>query len=103
MLLLDPSFVLAWYKSLMLSLRQQKDPSMTPDEFKRRQLALGWTNAKMASHLRKTPQSISNYRNERQKIPEHVDVLLDAAINKLREAPVTKSLLAVNLDLGKKR
>ena len=60
---------------------------MTPDEFKRRQGALGWTNAKMASHLRKTPQSISNYRNARQKIPEHVDVLLDAAIKKLREAP----------------
>lgn len=58
---------------------------MTPDEFKRRQTALGWTNAKMASHLRKTPQSISNYRNARQAIPAHVDLLLDAAIKKLRE------------------
>uniref|UniRef100_A0AAU7VGG9 HTH cro/C1-type domain-containing protein n=1 Tax=Dinoroseobacter phage vB_DshS_R26L TaxID=3161158 RepID=A0AAU7VGG9_9CAUD len=58
---------------------------MTPEEFKRRQAALGWTNAKMASHLRKTPQSISNYRNNRQKIPEHVEVLLDAALRKLRE------------------
>tara|TARA_R110000850_G_scaffold55490_3_gene131230 strand:+ start:130 stop:327 length:198 start_codon:yes stop_codon:yes gene_type:complete len=65
---------------------------MTPDEFKRRQSSLGWTNAKMASHLRKTPQSISNYRNSRQKIPEHVDVLLDAAIQKLRAAPVTQRL-----------
>lgn len=61
---------------------------MTPDEFKRRQSALGWTNAKMASHLRKTPQSISNYRNGRQKIPEHVHVLLEAALRKLRDAPV---------------
>ena len=60
---------------------------MTPEEFKRRQAALGWTNAKMASHLRKTPQSISNYRNERQKIPAHVEVLLDAALKKLREVP----------------
>ena len=62
---------------------------MTPDEFKRRQTALGWTNAKMASHLRKTPQTVSNYRNSRQRIPEHVDVLLDAAIKKLREKKVT--------------
>lgn len=61
---------------------------MTPDEFKRRQSALGWTNAKMASHLRKTPQSISNYRNGRQKVPEHVHVLLEAALRKLRDAPV---------------
>ncbi len=61
---------------------------MTPDEFKRKQAALGWTNAKMASHLRKTPQSISNYRNGRQKIPEHVGVLIETAIAKLREAPV---------------
>lgn len=62
---------------------------MTPDEFKRRQSSLGWTNAKMASHLRKTPQSISNYRNARQKIPEHVSVLLDAALKSLREKPAT--------------
>ena len=61
---------------------------MTPDEFKRRQSALGWTNAKMASHLRKTPQSISNYRNARQKIPEHVQVLLEAALKSLRDKPV---------------
>jgi len=58
---------------------------MTADEFRRRQAALGWTNAKMASHLRKTPQSISNYRNKRQAIPAHVGVLLDAAIKRLRE------------------
>lgn len=62
---------------------------MTSDEFKRKQSALGWTNAKMASHLRKTPQSISNYRNNRQTIPEHVNVLIDNALRKLREAPVT--------------
>lgn len=62
---------------------------MTPDEFKRRQTALGWTNAKMASHLRKTPQTVSNYRNNRQRIPEHVDVLLDAAIKNLRAQKVT--------------
>lgn len=57
---------------------------MTPAEFKRRQSALGWTNARMASHLRKTPQSVSNYRNARQSIPAHVDVLLDAALKELR-------------------
>lgn len=62
-------------------------PDMTPDEFKRKQSALGWTNARMASHLRKTPQSISNYRNGRQTIPAHVNVLLDAALKRLREAP----------------
>lgn len=62
---------------------------MTPDEFKRRQTALGWTNAKMASHLRKTPQTVSNYRNNRQRIPEHVDVLLDAAIKNLRAQKVS--------------
>jgi len=61
---------------------------MTSDEFIRKQTALGWTNVKMASQLRKTPQSISNYRNKRQAIPEHVEVLLDAAIKKLREQPV---------------
>lgn len=60
---------------------------MTPDEFKRRQTALGWTNAKMASHLRKTPQSISNYRTGRQKIPEHVDVLMKSALRDLRDKP----------------
>lgn len=64
---------------------------MTPDEFKRRQTALGWTNAKMASHLRKTPQTVSNYRNNRQRIPEHVDVLLDAAIKNLRAQKVTSA------------
>ena len=65
---------------------------MTPDEFKRRQSALGWTNAKMASHLRKTAQSVSNYRNGRQAIPEHVDVLLDSALRTLRDAPVRTQL-----------
>ncbi len=64
---------------------------MTPEEFKRKQSALGWTNAKMAGHLRKTAQSISNYRNGRQRIPEHVDVLLESALRKLREAPVKAS------------
>jgi len=63
---------------------------MTPDEFKRRQTALRWTNAKMASHLRKTPQSISNYRNSRQEIPDHVEVLLDAAVKALRERLVSR-------------
>jgi len=62
---------------------------MTPAEFKRRQSSLGWTNAKMASHLRKTPQSISNYRNARQRIPEHVEVLLDAALKSLRSKAVS--------------
>jgi len=62
---------------------------MTPQEFKRIQSALGWTNAKMAGHLRKTAQSISNYRNNRQAIPEHVNVLLDAALQKMRAASTT--------------
>lgn len=64
---------------------------MTPSEFKRRQSALGWTNAKMASHLRKTPQSVSNYRNARQAIPEHVEVLLDAALRNLHDKAVDPS------------
>ena len=68
--------------------------SMTPEEFKRKQAALGWTNAKMARHLRKTPQSISNYRNGRQTIPEHVDFLLKTAIKSLRDhSPVSKASL----------
>ena len=57
---------------------------MTPEEFKRRQTALGWTNARMAGHLRKTAQSVSNYRTGRQAIPAHVDVLLEAAIKEIR-------------------
>jgi len=63
---------------------------MNPEQFKHKQEALGWTNAKMASHLRKTPQSISNYRNNRQKIPEHVDVLLEAALTNLRQKNLVK-------------
>lgn len=64
---------------------------MTPEEFKRKQSAFGWTNAKMASHLRKTAQSISNYRNGRQRIPEHVEVLLVAAIERLHKTPVGRA------------
>lgn len=67
---------------------------MTPEQFKKKQTALSWTNAKMASHLRKTAQSVSNYRNGRQAIPEHVDVLLDAALRTLRDAPVSPRLTA---------
>ena len=75
----------------MLEQQLKEGPIMTPAEFKRRQSALGWTNAKMASHLRKTPQSISNYRNARQRIPEHVEVLLDAALKNLRSKAVSDS------------
>jgi len=63
---------------------------MTPEDFKRKQSALKWTNTKMARHLRKTPQSISNYRTGRQQIPEHVEFLLEAAMKSLRDAS-TKS------------
>ena len=52
---------------------------MSPKEFKSIQREFGWTNAKMASYLRKTEQSISNYRNARQKIPEHVVAMLTQA------------------------
>ena len=64
---------------------------MTPAEFKRKQSALGWTNAKMATHLRKSAQTISNYRNARQTIPEHVEVLLTAALERLHKAPVVRA------------
>jgi hypothetical protein len=64
---------------------------MNAEDFKRKQAALGWTNVKMARHLRKTTQTVSNYRNSRQRIPEHVDVLLDAELKRLREAPVGKA------------
>jgi transcriptional regulator with XRE-family HTH domain len=73
---------------------------MTPDEFKRKQTVLGWTNAKMARHLGKTPQSISNYRNGRQKIPEHVQILLEALLRKFRDESVKVSdQLSVSHDL----
>lgn len=67
---------------------------MTPAEFKRKQTALGWSNARMAKHLRKTPQSVSNYRTGRQSVPEHVDVLIDAALRRLRDAPPIGALQA---------
>ena len=73
---------------------------MTPEEFKAKQAALGWTNGRMARHLRKTAQSISNYRNGRQKIPEHVDVLLQLVLKEMRDAPV-KRRLTVNPDIGR--
>lgn len=73
---------------------------MTPEKFKQWQTALGWTNAKMARHLCKTPQSVSNYRNKRQRIPAHVDVLLEAALRKLRDVPprfnVSPTLIATS-------
>lgn len=61
---------------------------MTPAEFKRKQSALGWSNSRMAKHLRKTPQSISNYRTGRQAIPEHVEILIEATVKRLRDAPL---------------
>lgn len=63
---------------------------MTPEQFKRLQDALGWTNAKMAKHLRKSAQSVSNYRNGRQTIPAHVQVMIDAALRTLRDAPPSR-------------
>ncbi|UXO93754.1 hypothetical protein Pan1_39 [Pseudanabaena phage Pan1] len=60
---------------------------MTPAEFKNKQSALGWTNQKMATHLRKSAQTISNYRNGRQTIPEHVEVLLVTALERLHSVP----------------
>lgn len=68
---------------------------MSPEQFKQRQDALGWTNAKMAKHLRKSAQSVSNYRNGRQSIPAHVDVMLEAAIRTLRDAPPARRVTSM--------
>lgn len=53
---------------------------MTPDEFKKIHLKLGWTCTGMAKYLGKCSQSISNYRCGRQQIPKSVIIMLDHAI-----------------------
>ncbi len=63
---------------------------MTAEEFKRLQAALGWTNARMASLLKKTPQSISNYRTQRQVIPGHVKTMLEQTLHKMRTSTPTQ-------------
>lgn len=57
---------------------------MQKEEFIKLQQALGWSNVKMAKHLRKTSQSVSNYRTGRQTIPEHVRVMIRHVIKELR-------------------
>lgn len=52
---------------------------MDAAEFRKRQRQLGWTNKKIAEFVRKTEQTVSNWRNERQSIPDHVELLLDLA------------------------
>lgn len=52
---------------------------MKSAEFRKRQRQLGWTNKQVAKFVRKTEQTVSNWRNERQSIPDHVEVLLDLA------------------------
>lgn len=59
---------------------------MTSSEFKRKQSALGWTNARMAKELCKSAQSVSNYRNDRQSIPDHVAVMMEAVLQRLHAA-----------------
>lgn len=58
---------------------------MEKDDFIRMQKALGWSNVKMAKHLRKTAQSVSNYRTGRQAIPEHVKVMIRSALREMRD------------------
>lgn len=57
----------------------KQDPDMDAAEFRKRQRQLGWTNKKIAEFVRKTEQTVSNWRNERQSIPDHVELLLDLA------------------------
>lgn len=40
-------------------------------------------NKELAAALKKTPQTISNWRAGRQTIPDHVEVLLDLLIEKV--------------------
>lgn len=58
---------------------------MNSKEFRRRQRALGWTNKKIADFVRKSEQTVSNWRNDRQAIPEHVELLLDLAESTQRD------------------
>jgi len=52
---------------------------MNSVEFRERQSQLGWTNKKIAEFVKKSEQSVSNWRNDRQSIPDHVEMLLDIA------------------------
>lgn len=64
---------------------------MTPDDFKTIQADLGWTNGRMATFLRKSEQTVSNYRNARQRIPDHVETLLEIAQSTQRDAQSSRS------------
>ena len=57
---------------------------MTQEEFVRRQEALGWTNKQVAYHCRRSEQTVSNWRNQRQVIPDYVELLLDIARDRQR-------------------
>ena len=60
--------------------------AMEATEFRRRQRVLGWTNKKIAEFTKKSEQTVSNWRNDRQSIPDHVEILLDAAETSQRDA-----------------
>lgn len=51
---------------------------MTPAQFIKKQASLEMTNRQMARLLRKSAQSICNYRHGRQRIPDHVGALIEA-------------------------
>ena len=53
---------------------------MTPNQFKKLHLKLGWTCTGMARYLGKCQQTVSNYRCGRQKIPHSVTIMLDHAV-----------------------
>jgi hypothetical protein len=52
---------------------------MDKEEFLKRQVALNWSNQRMAQAVRRSLQTVSNWRCGRQKIPAYVGVILDAA------------------------
>ena len=52
---------------------------MTPTDLIQRQNALGWSNKRLARYCRRSEQTVSNWRNKRQAIPEYVGQLLRAA------------------------
>jgi len=65
---------------------RERITKMDATEFRKRQRRLGWTNKKIADFVRKSEQTVSNWRNERQSIPDHVEVLLDLAETTDRDA-----------------
>lgn len=60
--------------------------NLTPDWFKQQQDKLGKTNEELAEMWGKSSQTISNYRNGRQVIPDHVENLFRDAFSEAHAA-----------------